>query len=263
MAREDKRISYGGPCWFALTFAGSHQQRKLYIVLFGETYFLSFSHYRHVFSKLIVAFPNCVEWKFGSKGLYFDHNAGKDGPSSAMAAGMMRSSPIKWSIRAVRSPPTIYSVRKIRHAILTFICPVPMPEMLCTLLSTTFEETSRGSRCTGYSYIRRVLNLARPPNWWQYRGSCLMSWCSRSLGGWALLRWARQAACSSSETLCREIWRIGTTTTCSIWIEKRESRWPHYSYCPWIYQHPSILFSPRRLSHQRQDRTFWLLPLCE
>ena len=37
MAREDRHISYGGPCWFALTFAGSHQERKLHVVLFGET----------------------------------------------------------------------------------------------------------------------------------------------------------------------------------------------------------------------------------
>ena len=50
-----------------------------------------------------------------------------------------------------------------------------VPEMLCTLLFTTFEQTSRGSRCTGCSYIRRFLNLSRPPNWRQYRGSRPMS----------------------------------------------------------------------------------------
>ena len=66
-----------------------------------------------------------------------------------------------------------------------------------------------------------------------------MSWCSWSLGGWALLHWAQQAVCSGSGTLCGEIWRIGTTRACSTCIRKREPSWPHCSYYPWIYQHPS------------------------
>ena len=52
--------------------------------------------------------------------------------------------------------------------------PVPRPvlEMLCTLLFTTFEHTGGGLRCTGCSYIRRVMEVARPPNLRQCRGSC-------------------------------------------------------------------------------------------
>ena len=151
MARKDRRISYGGPCWFAFTFAGSHQERKLHVELFGETEFPSFSHYRDVFSKLIFAFTNWVELKFGSKGPYFDHNAGKDRPSSAMVAGMIRSSLIEWSMGAIGSPPTIRIVQKIWRGTLTFIFPAPVPEMLCTLLSTTFEQIGHGSHCMGWS----------------------------------------------------------------------------------------------------------------
>ena len=32
--------------------------------------------------------------------------------------------------------------------------------------------------------------------------------------------------------ICGEIWRIGTTRASSMYIEKREPRWPHCSYCP-------------------------------
>ena len=118
------------------------------------------------------------------------------------------------------------------------LLPRLVPGMVCKLLSTTFEQTGRGSCYMGCSYICRVLNVAWPPNWWQYRGSCSMSWCSWSSGGWALSRWARQATCSGSGTLFGEIWRIGTTGACSICIEKGAPRWPHCSYFPWIYQHP-------------------------